>query len=369
MYKGIAIAVFAFMTFSTRMDAQLNDFRLLREEYTPGFSTNADDFTMGFPSFMVFSLKVLGLKSESDWKPLITNHLIATGVMAAITSGLKYAVPSTRPDKSDRKSFPSGHSALSFMGAHIVYKEFGSRYPWSGACAYGVAVATGAMRIMNDKHHIQDVVAGAGIGILSAEVGYLLGSLIFNKGMDKSWISYDTNNNNNNPLLQLSLITGFNNTAGKIRLNGYTDIRVSRGVTSGGEFAINFTERYGAVISCYLNSAPAVIERERFSIKAPVLTWQTLIVTPEFSFNLHRGGWFGIRAGGGYTNLSQRESFNYSIGPHNGFSVLGGVNYRYQANNIIQYKLFTNIQETFLSKFRFTNLTYGLGLSFTVKNR
>ena len=37
-----------------------------------------------------------------------------------------------------------------------------------------MATATGAMRVFNKKHWVSDVVAGAGIGILSAEVGYML---------------------------------------------------------------------------------------------------------------------------------------------------------------------------------------------------
>lgn len=38
----------------------------------------------------------------------------------------------------------------------------------------GVALATGSMRILNNKHWLSDVITGAGIGIASVELSYLL---------------------------------------------------------------------------------------------------------------------------------------------------------------------------------------------------
>ena len=48
-------------------------------------------------------------------------------------------------------------------------------YGWGvGSAAYAVAVATGVLRVYNNKHWCNDVLAGAGIGILSANVAYWL---------------------------------------------------------------------------------------------------------------------------------------------------------------------------------------------------
>ena len=47
-----------------------------------------------------------------------------------------------------------------------------------------MATATGVMRILNNRHWISDVMSGAGIGILSTELGYAFSDLIFkNKGL------------------------------------------------------------------------------------------------------------------------------------------------------------------------------------------
>jgi hypothetical protein len=44
---------------------------------------------------------------------------------------------------------------------------------------YGVATATGVMRVLNNRHWISDVMSGAGIGIMSTELGYALCDLMF----------------------------------------------------------------------------------------------------------------------------------------------------------------------------------------------
>lgn len=68
----------------------------------------------------------------------------------------------------------------------MLTKEYGHKSSWIGIGAYSVASATGLMRMANNKHWLSDVLTGAGIGILSTEVGYYLADLIFKeKGIQK----------------------------------------------------------------------------------------------------------------------------------------------------------------------------------------
>lgn len=344
------------------------DFRLLKKEYIPEFRTNVDDITMVLPSIMFFGIKTLDNDNNSDWKALVLNYAASAGVVSAITMGLKNTITAMEPDGSSNKSFPSGHTAFSFMGAHLVYREYGRKYPWAGLTAYAIASATGIMRIMNDKHYLQDVLVGAGIGILSAEAGYSIGSFILKNGSSQT-DRRDKNFESPPPLFQLSVATGFNNILKPISIDRYTTIKAGQGVTAGAEAILNFSERYGAVISFCLNSAPAEVKRERFSISAPVLTWQTINFTPEISLRVHKSGKIAIRAGGGYSRLSQRESYNYVIEPESGISLTAGINYKHQINNIIQYKLFAGLEENFYSVSNLTAISYGAALSFSVKNR
>ena len=79
----------------------------------------------------------------------------------------------------DTWSFPSGHTATSFMMAAMLHEEYGWRSPWFSLGGYAVASATGMSRIINDRHWTSDVIAGAVIGMASVKLGYFLADLIF----------------------------------------------------------------------------------------------------------------------------------------------------------------------------------------------
>ncbi len=61
---------------------------------------------------------------------LVSDAFSAT-LLAAAVNGIKYTAKVPRPDGSSRNSFPSGHTAVAFMGATILHKEYGlTRSPW-----------------------------------------------------------------------------------------------------------------------------------------------------------------------------------------------------------------------------------------------
>lgn len=91
--------------------------------------------------------------------------------MTALVQGTKRLVDEARPDTGALNSFPSGHTATAFCGAELCRIEYGNAY---GAAAYAFAVTTGVMRVVNRRHWCNDVLAGAGIGFLSAHIGYWL---------------------------------------------------------------------------------------------------------------------------------------------------------------------------------------------------
>ena len=69
---------------------------------------------------------------------------------------------------------PSGHTATAFAGAELLRLEYKEVSPWYGFAGYVVATATGTLRVLNNRHWVSDVVAGAGFGILSARLSYLI---------------------------------------------------------------------------------------------------------------------------------------------------------------------------------------------------
>ena len=124
-------------------------------------------------------MKAAGIKSRSSWGRMLVSDAFSAAIMASLVNGLKYSVWEMRPDRSGRNSFPSGHTATAFMTATMFSREYGERSVWYSVGAYSVAATIGLMRIFNDKHWLGDVLAGAGIGILSTEMGYWLADLIF----------------------------------------------------------------------------------------------------------------------------------------------------------------------------------------------
>lgn len=130
------------------------------------------------PITAVITMKAAGMEGASSWKRLATNTVASYAIAAGTTYALKHSIHSRRPDGTDRRSFPSGHSTVVFAGAHILYKEYGRKYPWIAVAGYGVAAATAADRVRRNRHHWADVAAGAAIGIAGTELGYRLGDLI-----------------------------------------------------------------------------------------------------------------------------------------------------------------------------------------------
>jgi len=86
---------------------------------------------------------------------------------------LKGATNKLRPSGANSRSFPSGHTATAFVGAEFMRQEFSESSPWYGYVGYSMATATGALRMMNDQHWLSDVLAGAGVGIISTRLTYL----------------------------------------------------------------------------------------------------------------------------------------------------------------------------------------------------
>ena len=158
------------------------------------FKTGIDDYTQYFGPAMVVGLKLGGYEGRSDWPRLLASAAMSYGLMAALVNGIKYTAKEMRPDGSQANSWPSGHTATSFVGATLLHKEYGlTRSPWFSVAGYGVATATGVMRVLNNRHWVSDVMSGAGIGILSTELGYAFSDLIFKgKGLLRNDLELDS---------------------------------------------------------------------------------------------------------------------------------------------------------------------------------
>jgi hypothetical protein len=152
------------------------------------FKTSIDDYTQYFGPALTLGLKLGGMEGRSDWPRFFASAAMGYGIMALLVNTIKYTAKEMRPDGSTANSWPSGHTATSFVGATILHKEYGlTRSPWFSVAGYGIATATGVMRVLNNRHWVSDVLSGAGIGILSGELAYALSDIFFKgKGLRRN---------------------------------------------------------------------------------------------------------------------------------------------------------------------------------------
>ncbi|MBK8601353.1 MAG: phosphatase PAP2 family protein [Flavobacterium sp.] len=147
-----------------------------------------DDFSQYAPALSVYGLNALGIKGKHNFKDrtiiLGTSYLL----MSVTVLSLKSITKVERPDGSSFNSFPSGHTATAFAGAEFLWQEYKDVSIWYGISGYIIATGTGAFRIYNDKHWLTDVVAGAGIGILSTKIAYWI-----NPGFKKKYSNQTKN--------------------------------------------------------------------------------------------------------------------------------------------------------------------------------
>lgn len=133
---------------------------------------HADDYIQYVPAASFIGLGFIpGVSHSHNFKERLCAGVTAYAVMALVTNVTKVAVNEPRPDSGSRNSFPSGHTATAFTGAELMRLEYGV---WGGISGYTMATGVAFLRLYNNRHWFNDVLAGAGIGILSANVGYWL---------------------------------------------------------------------------------------------------------------------------------------------------------------------------------------------------
>lgn len=138
----------------------------------PNFKTSAADYLMWAPSAALYTLKALNVPTKHSFKEQLVieaGSIIITGgvgiVMRKISGSMNVY------NKDDTK-FPSGHTANTFRGAEIFHQELKDSHKVLSYAGYFMASGVGALRIINKNHLLTEVLAGAGLGILSTKLTY-----------------------------------------------------------------------------------------------------------------------------------------------------------------------------------------------------
>lgn len=147
----------------------------------PDFHTNADDYLMWAPSASIYLMDVLHVKTKHSF----TEHLILDAGSMAIAGGVGFVMRKISKNidvyNTQNTKFPSGHTTNAFRGAEIFHQELKGVNPVLSYSGYLVATTVGVLRIYNKNHLLTEVLAGAGLGILSTKLTYW----VFDKVKDK----------------------------------------------------------------------------------------------------------------------------------------------------------------------------------------
>ena len=145
-----------------------------RQRALPKFTAHADDYLQYAPIAALIGLNAAGIKGVNRLNHSLLVLLRSEVIMGALVFPLKRATHVLRPDGSAYTSFPSGHTAQAFLGATIIHKEFGHINRWYSIVAYATATSVGVLRILNNRHWTSDVLAGAGLGVLSVQLSFFI---------------------------------------------------------------------------------------------------------------------------------------------------------------------------------------------------
>jgi membrane-associated phospholipid phosphatase len=137
-------------------------------------SAHLENFFQYTPVVLVYAVNLVGIHGKNTFVDRTLIYALSQGMLELTAFSLKHATHRTRPNGSDRYSFPSGHTANAFNGAEFMSQELGGKSIAFSVIGYTFATTTGVFRIYHQDHWFSDVIAGAGLGILSSKGAYLL---------------------------------------------------------------------------------------------------------------------------------------------------------------------------------------------------
>ncbi len=100
------------------------------------------------------------LSGDREGTRQLTKTLLSAGAAAHL---VKFTAERRRPDASDQRSFPSGHTTAAFAGSEFIRQRYGNSWGIPATLAAGFV---GYSRIRARKHFRDDVLAGASNGLL-----------------------------------------------------------------------------------------------------------------------------------------------------------------------------------------------------------
>lgn len=260
------------------------------------YDTQYEDYLQYASGVALLALKVGGMEGRSSWPRMIVSDAFSAALTIGVAEGLKRSVGEVRPDGDDDRSFPSGHTAISYMLATMLHKEYGCRSPWISLGGYAVATATAASRMVHNRHWASDIVVGAGIGVLMTEVGYYLADLIFKERGLSNWAYADPLDRWRNPSF-FSTDLAMSLPLTRYSLPGGVEVKPTVGINAGVQGAYFFNPHVGVGGSAAMSVMP--IEYGG-SLTAEPMNVARVMAGGYFSYPVFSQLRLGVKAVAGY---------------------------------------------------------------------
>ena len=140
----------------------------------PDFKSTIDNYSQYFPAIAVYGLNAVGVKGKNNFKDRTIMYIMTTLLSGAGVVAIKRIALVTRPNGSAPNSFPSGHTTTAFAAAEFLNQEYKDKSALYSIGGYAIATTTGILRMYNNRHYLSDIVCGAGLGMLSTKLVYMI---------------------------------------------------------------------------------------------------------------------------------------------------------------------------------------------------
>jgi membrane-associated phospholipid phosphatase len=142
------------------------------QERYGGLQYNAADYLMWAPSATVYVMDAFKAKSTHNFKQHLILDAGSIVITGALGFGMRVISRNIKSFNTNNTDFPSGHTANAFRGAEILHQELKDKHPLLSYSGYVIATSVGVLRIYGKQHYFSEVLAGAGLGILSTKITY-----------------------------------------------------------------------------------------------------------------------------------------------------------------------------------------------------
>ena len=167
LYGALTVHIDAFTDLSE--DAQ----DIIWNKY-PHNTVTIDSYLQFAPAVAVYGLNVAGIHGAHNFLDRTMIYILSNIIMNTAVFTIKNLSHEQRPNGADYLSFPSGHTAEAFASAEFLMQEYKDVSVWYGIGGYAVATSVAYLRMYNNKHWLNDVIGGAGLGIISTRLAYIL---------------------------------------------------------------------------------------------------------------------------------------------------------------------------------------------------